>query len=50
MEYKQIFSPQRTLLMIAALYTVGAAVSIPTLFPCCHTVYDAEYWITVRAA
>lgn len=47
MEYKWLFSPRKTLLTISFGYALGFAVSLPTLFPCCHTLWNSDYYITV---
>ena len=44
--YAQVFSRRRTLLIIAAVYGLGLLVSVPTLFPCCHTVWNHYYYVT----
>lgn len=47
MEYKWLFSQRNALLAILFGYILGLAVSLPTLFPCCHTLWNADYYITV---
>ncbi|VDK72992.1 unnamed protein product [Litomosoides sigmodontis] len=47
MEYKWLFSPRNALVAILLGYVLGLAVSLPTLFPCCHTLWNADYYITV---
>ncbi|VIO86368.1 Uncharacterized protein BM_BM1926 [Brugia malayi] len=47
MEYKWLFSPRKALLAILFGYALGFAVSLPTLFPCCHTLWNSDYYITV---
>uniref|UniRef100_A0A0N4ZW98 G_PROTEIN_RECEP_F1_2 domain-containing protein n=1 Tax=Parastrongyloides trichosuri TaxID=131310 RepID=A0A0N4ZW98_PARTI len=46
MEYKSIFSRNRTKWFIASMYFLGGIVSLPTLHPCCNTVWDSELYIT----
>uniref|UniRef100_A0AC35TZL2 G_PROTEIN_RECEP_F1_2 domain-containing protein n=1 Tax=Rhabditophanes sp. KR3021 TaxID=114890 RepID=A0AC35TZL2_9BILA len=46
MEYKAIFSKERTKMFIGVMYFLGFIVSLPTLHPCCHTVWDSELYIT----
>lgn len=47
MEYKWLFSPGHSILIIASLYLLGFLASLPTLFPCCHTLWNSDYYITV---
>ncbi|CAI2355572.1 unnamed protein product [Caenorhabditis sp. 36 PRJEB53466] len=47
MEYKHIFSRARSLYLILLGYFLGFIVSLPTLFDCCHTLWDSNYYITV---
>ncbi|KAM3726584.1 Neuropeptide S receptor [Dirofilaria immitis] len=47
MEYKWLFSPRKALFAILFGYALGFAVSLPTLFPCCHTLWNSDYYITV---
>ncbi|PAV89256.1 hypothetical protein WR25_21223 [Diploscapter pachys] len=47
MEYKNIFSRSRALLLIALGYFLGFIASLPTLFGCCHTLWDSNNYITV---
>ncbi|CAI5455036.1 unnamed protein product [Caenorhabditis angaria] len=47
MEYKHIFSRSRTLYMILFGYILGLCVSLPTLFDCCHTLWDSETYVTI---
>ncbi|CAG9540168.1 unnamed protein product [Cercopithifilaria johnstoni] len=47
MEYKWLFSPRKAFLAILFGYALGFAVSLPTLFPCCHTLWNSDYYITV---
>ncbi|CCD62712.1 G-protein coupled receptors family 1 profile domain-containing protein [Caenorhabditis elegans] len=47
MEYKHIFSRTRSLYLILFGYFLGFLVSLPTLFDCCHTLWDSNYYITV---
>ncbi|KAK0397013.1 hypothetical protein QR680_001942 [Steinernema hermaphroditum] len=47
MEYKWLFSKKRSVLIILFGYILGFLVSLPTLFPCCHTLWNSDYYITV---
>uniref|UniRef100_A0A914C1M8 G-protein coupled receptors family 1 profile domain-containing protein n=1 Tax=Acrobeloides nanus TaxID=290746 RepID=A0A914C1M8_9BILA len=47
MEYKWIFSQGNSLIIIAMLYLLGFLASLPTLFPCCHTLWNSDFYITV---
>ncbi|EPB80005.1 hypothetical protein ANCCEY_00954 [Ancylostoma ceylanicum] len=47
MEYKNMFSRKRSLYLILFGYFLGFLVSLPTLFPCCHTLWNSDYYITV---
>uniref|UniRef100_A0A0K0D3N1 G_PROTEIN_RECEP_F1_2 domain-containing protein n=1 Tax=Angiostrongylus cantonensis TaxID=6313 RepID=A0A0K0D3N1_ANGCA len=47
MEYKNMFSRKRSLYLILFGYLLGFLVSLPTLFPCCHTLWNSDYYITV---
>uniref|UniRef100_A0A8R1DMH0 G_PROTEIN_RECEP_F1_2 domain-containing protein n=1 Tax=Caenorhabditis japonica TaxID=281687 RepID=A0A8R1DMH0_CAEJA len=47
MEYKHIFSRPRSLYLIFLGYVIGFLISLPTLFDCCHTLWDSNYYITV---
>ncbi|CAD6188941.1 unnamed protein product [Caenorhabditis auriculariae] len=47
MEYKYMFSRTRSLYLIIFGYFLGFLVSLPTLFDCCHTLWDSNYYITV---
>uniref|UniRef100_A0A8R1TU22 G_PROTEIN_RECEP_F1_2 domain-containing protein n=1 Tax=Onchocerca volvulus TaxID=6282 RepID=A0A8R1TU22_ONCVO len=47
MQYKWLFSPRKALFAILFGYALGFAVSLPTLFPCCHTLWNSDYYITV---
>ncbi|VDM37028.1 unnamed protein product [Toxocara canis] len=47
MEYKWLFSRTKSLLIILFGYVLGFTVSLPTLFPCCHTLWNSHYYITV---
>ncbi|GMR60347.1 hypothetical protein PMAYCL1PPCAC_30542 [Pristionchus mayeri] len=47
MEYKWMFSRGRSLAIIFFGYFLGFLVSLPTLFPCCHTLWDSSMYITV---
>uniref|UniRef100_A0A0K0EX73 G_PROTEIN_RECEP_F1_2 domain-containing protein n=1 Tax=Strongyloides venezuelensis TaxID=75913 RepID=A0A0K0EX73_STRVS len=46
MEYKCIFSRNKTKWFIAIMYIIGGIVSLPTLHPCCNIVWDSELYIT----
>ncbi|VDP01848.1 unnamed protein product [Soboliphyme baturini] len=45
--YKRLFCPSNTYVIVAMSYAVGIVVSVPSLFPCCHMVYDHRMWITI---
>ncbi|VDK49455.1 unnamed protein product [Anisakis simplex] len=47
MEYKWLFSRNKSLLIIFFGYLLGFCVSLPSLFPCCHTLWNSDYYITV---
>ncbi|KJH48734.1 7 transmembrane receptor [Dictyocaulus viviparus] len=47
MEYKNLFSRKRSIYLISLGYLLGFLVSLPTLFPCCHTLWNSDYYITV---
>ncbi|TMS36597.1 hypothetical protein L596_003728 [Steinernema carpocapsae] len=47
MEYKWLFSKKKSVLIILFGYICGFLVSLPTLFPCCHTLWNSDYYITV---
>ncbi|WKY14186.1 hypothetical protein Q1695_000047 [Nippostrongylus brasiliensis] len=47
MEYKNMFSRKRSVYLIVFGYVLGFLVSLPTLFPCCHTLWNSDYYITV---
>ncbi|VDN01035.1 unnamed protein product [Thelazia callipaeda] len=47
MKYKWLFSPPKALFLILSGYFLGFAASLPTLFPCCHTLWNSDYYITV---
>lgn len=44
--YRRLFTPCYMLSFLGFMYTVGVAVSLPALFPCCYTVYDHQLWLT----
>ncbi|RCN50088.1 hypothetical protein ANCCAN_03693 [Ancylostoma caninum] len=45
--YAVCFSTKRTAYLIIFCYLLGFLVSVPTLLPCCHTVWDPSHYITV---
>ncbi|CAJ0947179.1 unnamed protein product, partial [Mesorhabditis belari] len=47
MEYKRMFSRKRSIAILFFGYFLGFLVSLPTLFPCCHTLWHSNYYITV---
>ncbi|CAJ0575021.1 unnamed protein product, partial [Mesorhabditis spiculigera] len=47
MEYKRMFSRKRSIAILFFGYFLGFLVSLPTLFPCCHTLWNSDYYITV---
>ncbi|KAL6725202.1 hypothetical protein Aduo_007270 [Ancylostoma duodenale] len=42
--YEALFSTERMPYLLAFSYLLGLAVSIPTLFPCCHILWDSYYY------
>lgn len=44
--YRQLFTPCYTVMFLSFMYTVGIAVSLPALFPCCYMIYDHQLWLT----
>ncbi|RCN50089.1 hypothetical protein ANCCAN_03694 [Ancylostoma caninum] len=42
--YEALFSTRRMAYLLAFSYLLGLAVSIPTLFPCCHILWDSYYY------
>uniref|UniRef100_A0A7E4W5V3 G_PROTEIN_RECEP_F1_2 domain-containing protein n=1 Tax=Panagrellus redivivus TaxID=6233 RepID=A0A7E4W5V3_PANRE len=49
MEYKWMFSPQRSIYILIVMYFLGFLSSLPTLFECCHTLWLSTMYITVYA-
>ncbi|VDN55790.1 unnamed protein product [Dracunculus medinensis] len=47
MEYKWLFSPRKSLMIILLGYFLGLMVSLPSLFPCCNTLWNSYFYITV---
>ncbi|MFH4984193.1 hypothetical protein AB6A40_010902 [Gnathostoma spinigerum] len=47
MQYKVLFTPRNTYFIIAMLYVFGLSASLPSLFPCCHILWDSNFYITV---
>jgi len=47
MEYKWMFSQNRSIVILIFMYILGFLSSLPTLFPCCHTLWNSDYYITV---
>ncbi|CAI4223928.1 unnamed protein product [Auanema sp. JU1783] len=47
MEYKVIFSRQRSCFLLLLGYFLGFLASLPTLFSCCHLLWDAHSYATI---
>uniref|UniRef100_A0AC34QHD1 G-protein coupled receptors family 1 profile domain-containing protein n=1 Tax=Panagrolaimus sp. JU765 TaxID=591449 RepID=A0AC34QHD1_9BILA len=47
MEYKWMFSQGKSIVILIVMYVLGFLSSLPTLFPCCHTLWNSDYYITV---
>lgn len=45
-KYRRMFSRQNTAIILAILWALGIAASLPALFPCCYTIYDHNIWLT----
>lgn len=41
--YTALFSPHRTVVLMAAAYLAGLVVAVPGLFPCCRLVYNYAF-------
>lgn len=46
LQYKRVFAPRNTLLIIFSLYLLGLLSSLPTLHECCYIVYDHHSYVT----
>ncbi|EYC30587.1 hypothetical protein Y032_0005g2735 [Ancylostoma ceylanicum] len=45
--YTTWFSTRRTAYIVVFCYLLGLAVSVPTLLPCCHTLWDPYNYISI---
>jgi hypothetical protein len=42
-----MFSQNRSAVILVIMYLLGFISSLPTLFPCCYTLWNSDFYVTV---